>query len=176
MPQTHTHTHTQPGYFIHDFIDMWRHHRKRSAYELMIHHICVSHDPLLFYFADFFTSSTPVPLPTAGQPAIGHRSMGPPQNGFAFAFFFLSTFFILIAAPLFVVRRSLSRVVDGSLACGTPASTHSANRFRSVSPRQRWFRDVIQCLEVYFWFFFTGLYRVFISALTRLEERISSIF
>jgi len=136
------------GYFIHDFIDMWRHHRKRSAYELMIHHICVSHDPLLFYFADFFTSSTPVPLPTAGQPAIGHRSMGPPQNGFAFAFFFLSTFFILIAAPLFVVRRSLSRVVDGSLACGTPASTHSANRFRSVSPRQRWFRDVIQCLEV----------------------------
>lgn len=29
------------GYFIHDFIDMWRHHRKRSAYELMIHHICV---------------------------------------------------------------------------------------------------------------------------------------
>jgi len=29
------------GYFIYDFMDMAFYHRKRSSYELMIHHICV---------------------------------------------------------------------------------------------------------------------------------------
>lgn len=29
------------GYFMHDFLDMALHHRKRSSYELMVHHLCV---------------------------------------------------------------------------------------------------------------------------------------
>ncbi|KAG7166020.1 TLC domain-containing protein 2-like [Homarus americanus] len=29
------------GYFIHDFLDMALCHRKRSSYELMVHHVCV---------------------------------------------------------------------------------------------------------------------------------------
>lgn len=29
------------GYFIHDLVDMARCHRKRSSYELMVHHVCV---------------------------------------------------------------------------------------------------------------------------------------
>jgi len=37
----HTLVSISVGYFIYDFLDMALHHRKRSSYELMIHHICV---------------------------------------------------------------------------------------------------------------------------------------
>jgi len=40
-PASHALVSLSVGYFIYDFIDMALYHRKRSSYELMIHHICV---------------------------------------------------------------------------------------------------------------------------------------